>query len=272
MALNLQSRGGKVCTKCKVWKADGEFYRHLRRGGGSYYIRSNCRECDLKATARRIENRKILPVIVKVDEVSSKPGSAASESCVGIIYTLSDPRDHRVRYVGKTVRALEVRLNEHRSNASLGKRTHLYCWMRELKRLSLEPVAADVGHYDNEATLNAAEVALIASHLANGDDLVNHVDGGEGTSGWKHTAEVKARIAAAISNRERRPLTEEQKRRISASRGGRIVVDENGVEYVSTNAAALALHVNSGAVSRSASSNGYYKAGGHTFRYAEQGV
>jgi hypothetical protein len=99
--------------------------------------------------------------------------------------------------------------------------------------------------------------------------LTNHVDGGEGISGWKHTEEAKVRIAKAISQRERRPLTDEQKAHISVANGGRRLVDENSVQYISASAAAQALNINSGSVSRSASSGGRYKANGHTFKYLE---
>lgn len=185
-----------------------------------------------------------------------------------VTYALSDPETGETRYVGKTCQGIDVRLNEHRYNAKAGKRTHLYCWLRSL---AAEPACTVLGKYESEAAMNDGEKALIAQYRISGR-LVNHVDGGEGVSGWKHSAETKARIAASISARERKPLTAEQRRRVSASKGGRIVVDENGVKYVSANAAAVALNINSGGVSRSAANDGYYRVAGHTFKYAEQGA
>jgi hypothetical protein len=68
-----------------------------------------------------------------------------------------------------------------------------------------------------EAALEV-EVALIAAigRQQNGGPLVNLTDGGDGTSGWRHSPEAKARIAEALTVRE---ITDEtrEKLRIAAT-------------------------------------------------------
>lgn len=47
MTLNLQSKDGKVCTKCKVWKAVSEFYPDIRRKDK---LCSECKSCNIART------------------------------------------------------------------------------------------------------------------------------------------------------------------------------------------------------------------------------
>lgn len=115
--------------------------------------------------------------------------------------------------------------------------------------------------------MNEAEVSLIAEYRGMAR-LVNHVGGGEGVSGWRHSNETRARISAAIRARPRKPLTDEQRRRVSASRGGKVLKDELGRVYQSASEAAIRLGINSGGVSRAARRPGY-KVGGHSFSYVE---
>jgi len=111
---------------------------------------------------------------------------------MGLIYTLSHPETNEIRYIGKTERSLPERKREHRF---LAKRegTHLYCWWRSLP---IEPVAAVLQEVANR-DLGAAEKYWIAYFRQLGTRLVNHTDGGEGQSGFKHSEKTKAKISAA---------------------------------------------------------------------------
>ena len=182
-------------------------------------------------------------------------------------YALFDPVTGEMRYVGKTAQGVAVRMNEHRSCARMGKRTHLYCWIRSLAKSGYEPRCEVLGTYQTEREMNEAEVSLIAEYRGMAR-LVNHVGGGEGVSGWRHSNETRARISAAIRARPRKPLTDEQRRRVSASRGGKVLKDELGRVYQSASEAAIRLGINSGGVSRAARRPGY-KVGGHSFSYVE---
>ena len=56
-----------------------------------------------------------------------------------LIYGLIDPRDRCLRYVGKTHKRREIRLQEHIAAAKEGERSHLYNWLRGLLKEKKEP-------------------------------------------------------------------------------------------------------------------------------------
>lgn len=62
------------------------------------------------------------------------------------IYSLSDPRDGVVRYVGQTRAPLWSRLSEHIQTAKRGKPKHSpkAAWIRELRALGLKPVIVEL--------------------------------------------------------------------------------------------------------------------------------
>jgi len=49
-----------------------------------------------------------------------------------LIYGLLDPRDRSLRYIGKTHKRRELRLQEHLEAARRGKTSYVYNWRREL--------------------------------------------------------------------------------------------------------------------------------------------
>ncbi len=49
-----------------------------------------------------------------------------------LIYGLVDPRDRCLRYIGKTHKRRELRLQEHIEAARVGKSSYVYNWIREL--------------------------------------------------------------------------------------------------------------------------------------------
>jgi len=56
-----------------------------------------------------------------------------------LIYGLLDPRDSCLRYVGKTHKRRENRLQEHLESAAEGRTSHIYNWIRSLLNVGLEP-------------------------------------------------------------------------------------------------------------------------------------
>ncbi len=56
-----------------------------------------------------------------------------------LIYGLIDPRDRCLRYVGKTHKRREIRLQEHIAAAKEGESSHLYNWLRGLLKEKKEP-------------------------------------------------------------------------------------------------------------------------------------
>jgi hypothetical protein len=55
------------------------------------------------------------------------------------IYALIDSRTNEIRYIGKTIQKLNVRLSSHYS-ISENDLTHRANWLRELKRDNLKPL------------------------------------------------------------------------------------------------------------------------------------
>lgn len=86
-----------------------------------------------------------------------------------VLYALLDPRDGRVRYVGKTRRTLAARLTAHLAYVRRYRDTTPRCaWLRELAALGLRPWI--VGLREVEAVgADLAERALIAAY----PDLLN---------------------------------------------------------------------------------------------------
>jgi hypothetical protein len=105
------------------------------------------------------------------------------------IYILSD--NTGVRYVGKTHRKLSKRLNCH----ILGSRnpeTHCARWIAILIKNNDMPSITQIAEVPGDGA--EAEKFYIAWYRMLGADLTNETDGGEGASGYKHTAETKKKI------------------------------------------------------------------------------
>ncbi len=101
------------------------------------------------------------------------------------IYGLFDPRDGELRYIGKTEKALGVRLSGHLCAANQGKNTHLFNWIRLLRTMGEKPYISQIQVLNEVEDLNRAEVYWIAFFRAQGCRLTNSTDGGEGTSGHR---------------------------------------------------------------------------------------
>lgn len=104
------------------------------------------------------------------------------------IYTLTDPRTVKVRYVGVTFRGKQ-RLNEHLSRAVTGGKTHRDCWIRSLITVGLRPLYATVEQGQGEGWQEAERrwIALLRQTC----DLVNLTDGGDGAPGYSPTPELR---------------------------------------------------------------------------------
>ena len=151
------------------------------------------------------------------------------------IYGLVDPRNGQLRYVGKTERTPQIRLNSHYHYAVRHKRkpTHKDKWICQLAKQGLKPLAVVLWEGDDRDLLAQDEIFWIRYFRGMGCPLTNLTDGGEGCFGYKHTAEAKARMSAAkkgclsamkgkkhtkearlLVSRAKTGLTEEQQRQI----------------------------------------------------------
>jgi len=110
------------------------------------------------------------------------------------IYTLTDPRTLRARYVGVTHKGEVIRYGQHLKAAKKG-RTRACNWIRSLVRLGEKPIYLAI-EYGQGAGWQDRERFWIATHRKF-CDLVNGTDGGDGIPGYVHTTEVRARMSAA---------------------------------------------------------------------------
>ena len=100
-----------------------------------------------------------------------------------LIYVLIDPRDMKIRYVGKTIQPLKRRLYNHIATANFRKKTYpVVSWIRGLINQDMKPSICllEVCDVDNWA---ARERYWIQYGRDHNWDLVNATSGGETTSG-----------------------------------------------------------------------------------------
>ncbi len=164
-----------------------------------------------------------------------------------IIYAAVHPETKELRYVGKTERDLDVRVNEHRWSANSGKVTHFCCWWRSLRGVEpdfeiLETVQGTV------EDLNKAEIFWI-DHLGTlGYRLTNHEAGGEGrTAGFTQPEAVREKISKSLKGRPNPGCakamkgnkhaagtvkTREYREYLSRKMGGRPIQDQFGNRYI----------------------------------------
>jgi len=112
-----------------------------------------------------------------------------------IIYTLSDPRDGEIRYVGKTEGPLAKRMVHHMWRAGHGKRQYVYCWIRKLLADGVRPDARVVEEVGDHDSLVAAERRWIEELKTGGARLTDLTEGGEGAVGYRHTEASKKKMS-----------------------------------------------------------------------------
>lgn len=101
------------------------------------------------------------------------------------IYVLIDPRDNRVRYVGKSSVGLKRTTQLH--SAKCGS------WQKSLKKSGLQPIVEVVEYCDD---LNEAEVRWISFYRSLHSDILNMTLGGDGLpKGWKMSDETRKRMS-----------------------------------------------------------------------------
>ncbi len=110
------------------------------------------------------------------------------------IYGLYDPRTDVCRYVGKTKVRLSSRLREHVNDAKRRKHSvRRFSWVLSLLAAGVEPAVKELEVVDGP--WQEAEKRWIAKFRAEGVDLVNTTNGGDGCEGMRHSTETKMRMS-----------------------------------------------------------------------------
>lgn len=112
------------------------------------------------------------------------------------VYSLSDPRDGRVRYIGAT-KNLDNRLNGHIGSSSTPDRYSPGRWILDLKQSGLRPILTVLQVIAEGESWEDAERNHIANYRTLFPDLLNRAIGGPGSKGTVYTAEEIARAVAA---------------------------------------------------------------------------
>ena len=106
------------------------------------------------------------------------------------IYALVDPRNDKIRYVGKTSKRLEQRLGEHYRD--LGRRGHKANWIRSVWDEGLRVIIRLLEECPEEKW-QEREIFWIKSF----EGLTNQTIGGEGKTGCVVTEESRAKMSLA---------------------------------------------------------------------------
>ena len=137
------------------------------------------------------------------DTVAYMPGLPKEH----IIYGLKDPRDGRIRYVGKSCYGIS-RARRHSSVKALAiDDTHKGRWIKQLASLGLAPIIIVLEAGLTEETLSEAEVKWIAKGRSESWGLTNICDGGEGRQvGYVCSPETKEKVRLAKLGKPRPDL------------------------------------------------------------------
>jgi hypothetical protein len=139
------------------------------------------------------------------------------------IYCLIDPRSGEIRYVGKADEP-QRRLRRHLRDK---RDCHRTAWIRSLAVAGVQPAVVPLEHVA-KSDWQTAERRWIQFMRANGADLVNGTDGGDGgrmrpearakqaarmrgratnPAGWKHTPEARSKLSESHKGKAMLPQT-----------------------------------------------------------------
>lgn len=139
------------------------------------------------------------------------------------IYGLVDPRDKRVRYVGKTVTSLMVRLGGHVSAAKKRRENNPKAkWIRSLLTVGLKPEMRVLCESDNEAECYLAEQRwmntlpdLLNQYPAGGGPGKGHLRGRKKSP--EHAEFLREQLRGVCRNGKGRAQTSEDRSKKSLS-------------------------------------------------------
>jgi hypothetical protein len=135
------------------------------------------------------------------------------------IYALRD-ETRFVRYVGKTIKPLEERLQGHIRDALQGIKNHRCHWIRSLLSKKIKPIIALITEVDGDGC--AAEIAYIRFFRKHGINLTNGTEGGQGGVPTEATREkIRRALVGKHGTRRGMHCSEEHKRKIGLANKGK---------------------------------------------------
>jgi NUMOD3 motif len=140
------------------------------------------------------------------------------------VYGLRDPRDGRIRYIGKSINP-EHRLTVHLYYARRGTCTHALRWMKGLLNNDLKPDVVILEDEIAEAMIDERERWWIAEGERRGWCLTNMTEGGDGGA-YKYP-ESGAKISAKLKGKKKPPRTAEHSRKLAESHIGKKLSQES---------------------------------------------
>jgi hypothetical protein len=107
------------------------------------------------------------------------------------IYTLFNPEDNIVRYVGKTVKKLGVRLSDHISDSAKGDPYPVNFWIRNLFECDLAPQIQLIEEVGVDVWQEKEKFWIAFYKAWNSSSLLNINPGGEGAASIKRIGRLR---------------------------------------------------------------------------------
>jgi hypothetical protein len=157
-----------------------------------------------------------------------------------LIYGLADPRTQELRYVGQTCYLPCQRLAQHEHAARRSKDTRRNTqWIRSLQSTDVRPEMFEIESGLTKAEANETESFYISYFRSIGCRLNNHTDGGEGSVGYRHSPEIRAKMSALrtgrkfgeASNVTRRKLSSDQEQELVKLYQTGLSLDSTGLRF-----------------------------------------
>jgi hypothetical protein len=131
-----------------------------------------------------------------------------------IIYSLTDPNTKQIRYIGKTVKLLNIRLTDH--IYSIKRETNYRTnWIKSLLNKNQKPIIEELDSCKWNQS-QQLEQYWISQFKTWGFDLVNFSDGGESFMlGKKHSKESRQKMSLSQLGKKKPSHSEETKQKLS---------------------------------------------------------
>ena len=119
-----------------------------------------------------------------------------------VIYGLKSNNSGGIRYVGKTTWKASHRLRQHLSDARRKvSNRRVINWINSVPSSSITQVVLEICPKGDKDYLNYAEKYWISELKSMGHDLVNHTEGGDGSSGYQMTDEARDKLSTSMKGR-----------------------------------------------------------------------